>query len=72
MNKVGGSLISMCGHKPEGLVEHETLIINTPIESICFHHFQLTLLIFHINIAPLEYLIFTSLLLEISPSLKPV
>lgn len=46
MNKVGGSLISMCGHKPEGLVEHETLIINTPIESICFHHFQLTLLIF--------------------------
>lgn len=46
MNKVGGSLISICGHKPEGLVEHETLIINTPIESICFHHFQLTFLIF--------------------------
>lgn len=46
MNKVGGSLISTCGHKLEGLVEHETLIINTPIESICFYHFQLTLLIF--------------------------
>lgn len=46
-NELGQWLINfrVCGHKPEGLVEQETLIIITSRDSICYHHFQLTPLI---------------------------
>lgn len=43
--KVNGSLISLRGHKPGGLVEHKTHHITISTESVCFHHSQLTPLI---------------------------
>lgn len=44
-NKVNGLLISLCGLKPKGLLEHERLSITIFAQTICLHHIQVAFLI---------------------------
>lgn len=68
-NKVSRPLIYLCGHKPEGHVEHETLGIITSTESVCFHHFQLTPLIVLYKADAFKVVIFTTVVVQVQQEL---